>query len=159
MNLFVQEQYPMFEMYQNMRNQLMEILVDEDLDFTPGGENLTFGALCREIGETEKSYIDSLKNLKQDFSYRNNEPGLEKSVQRLATWFAALDGELKSTLESFTDDEMQNRIVDRGGGFELPVWLQIDVYKEALLIFYGKASVYLKIMGKQRPPQWEDWIA
>lgn len=36
---------------------------------------------------------------------------------------------------------------------------QLEVYKEALLIFYGKASVYLKAMGKPRPPQWRERIA
>jgi hypothetical protein len=36
---------------------------------------------------------------------------------------------------------------------------QLEVYKEALLIFYGKASVYLKAMGKPRPQQWQEWIA
>lgn len=159
MNSFMSEQYPLFEMYQALRRQLLEILTDEDLKYSPGGENLTLGALCREIGETERCYIDSLISLQQDFSYRNEEPGLEKSVAKLSAWFGELDRELKSTVQSFTDEEMQNRIVDRGGGFELPVWVQIEVYKEALLIFYGKVSVYLKCMGKKRPPQWQDWIA
>jgi len=158
MNTFMREQYPMFEAYQALRSQLMAILNDEDLTFEPGGENQTLGALCRNIGETERSYIDSLKSLKQDFDYRNEDPGLDKSVERLTAWYVELDQELKSTLTSFSDDDMQNRIVDRGGGFELPIWIQVEVYKEALLIFYGKASVYLKAMGKPRPQQWQDWI-
>ena len=154
----MREQYPMFEMYQALRSQLLEILTDQDLDFAPGGENLTLGALCREMGETERSYIDSLKSFKQDFSYRNQEPGLDKSVGKLSIWYEELDQELKSTLESFSDEDLQNRIVDRGAGFELPLWIQMEVYKEALIIFYGKVSVYLKAVGKPRPPQWQDWI-
>lgn len=158
MNSYMREQYPLFEMYQALRSQLMEILTDEDLAFGIGGENLTLGGLCREIGETERSYIDSFTSLKQDFAYRNQEPGLDKSVGKLSAWYAELDQELKSALEAFSDEEMQNRVIDRGGGFEMPVWVQIEVYKEALLIFYGKASVYLKALGKPRPQQWQDWI-
>ena len=30
--------------------------------------------------------------------------------------------------------------------------------KEALLIFYGKVDIYLKMMGKPRPEQWAAWI-
>ena len=101
MNKIMSERYPLFEMYLALRGQLMEILTDEDLAFTPGGENLALGILCREIGETERCYIDSLINLTQDFSYRNNEPGLEKSVEKLSVWFNSLDQELKATIESY----------------------------------------------------------
>jgi IS605 OrfB family transposase len=31
-------------------------------------------------------------------------------------------------------------------------------YKEALLIFYGKVSMYLKAIGKILPEQWQEWI-
>jgi hypothetical protein len=32
------------------------------------------------------------------------------------------------------------------------------MYREALLIFYGNASVYLKALRKSLPPQWQAWI-
>jgi hypothetical protein len=32
------------------------------------------------------------------------------------------------------------------------------VFKEALLIFYGKSRVYLKALGKEMPKQWRSWI-
>jgi hypothetical protein len=159
MNSLMRDYYPIFEMYQAMRNQLIEILNDDDLAFQPGGENDTLGALCLEIGETEKSYIQSFKTFTQDFSYRQEEPGLARSVGQLTAWFGELDQELKSTLEALSEKDLQNHVVDRGGGFELPLHIQLDVYKEALLIFYGKVSVYLKAMGKERPQQWREWIA
>ena len=158
MNSFVREYYPMFEMYQAMRNQLMEILDDHDLTFQPHVHNETLGALCLEIGEVEVSYIQSFKTFTQDFSYRNEDPSLERSVDRLTAWFGKLDRELKSVLEALSEKELRDRDVDRGGGFVLPLHIQLDVYKEALLIFYGKVSVYLKAMGKERPQQWQDWI-
>jgi len=158
MNNFMRDFYPMFEMYQAMRNQLMDILDDHDLAFRPHVNNETLGALCLEIGEIEVSYIQSFKTFKQDFSYRNDDPGLERSVERLKAWYGDLDRELRSVLEGLTEKDLQEREIDRGGGFVLPVPIQLDVYKEALLIFYGKVSVYLKAMGKERPKQWQEWI-
>jgi hypothetical protein len=111
------------------------------------------------MGEVEQAYIDSFKTFQQDFEYRNEEEGLENSVARLAAWFAALDEDLQATLEGLSEEEIQNRVIDRGGGFTLLPTIQLHIYKEALLIFYGKASVYLKAMGKPRPEQWQAWIA
>jgi hypothetical protein len=159
MNSIMQEQYPILQHYQALRNQLMGLLSDEDLTFSPGGENPRLGTLCREMGEVEQAYIDSFKTFQQDFEYRNEEEGLENSVARLAAWFAALDEDLQATLEGLSEEEIQNRVIDRGGGFTLLPTIQLHIYKEALLIFYGKASVYLKAMGKPRPEQWQAWIA
>lgn len=159
MNSLMREYYPTFEYYQAMRNQLMDILEDDDLAFEIGGENPSLGTLCVEIGETQVSYIESFKTLKQDFSYGNEDPELAHSIARLRAWYIQLDQQLKSALESFSEEDLRTSLVDRGGGFELPLHIQLDVYKEALLIFYGKVSVYLKAMGKERPQQWQEWIA
>jgi hypothetical protein len=147
------------QQYQALRNQLMEILTDQDLGFSPGGDNPALGALCREMGEVQHAYIQSFKTFQQDFDYRNEEPGLAASVDRLAGWFEELDGELKEAIEAFSEEEIQDRTIDRGGGFILPPQIQLHIYREALLIFYGKASVYLKAMGRPRPDQWQAWIA
>jgi len=128
------------------------------LAFRPSEGNETLGALCLEIGEVEASYIESFKTYTQDFSYRNEEPGLDGSVARLAAWYGELDAALKSVLEGLSERDLRSRIVDRGGDFKLPLHIQLEVYKEALLIFYGKVSVYLKGMGKERPQQWQEWI-
>ena len=158
MNSIMQEYYPTFQMYQALRNQLVDMLADEELRYTPGGSNPTLGALCREIGETEDAYIKSFKTFTMDFSYRNPTPGLEESVAQLAVWFADLDRELQAAIAELSEEDIRNRVVDRGGDFKLPPLIQLEVYKEALLIFYGKASVYLKAMGKPLPQQWQDWI-
>ena len=158
MNSIMQEVYPLFEMYQALREQLMSSITDTDLQVTLGGDNVTLGALCKEIGEVEYAYIQSFKTFKQDFSYRNEEEGLDQSVERLTDWFKALDQDLKSTLESLSEEDIQNRTIDRGENFILPPRIQLEVYKEALLIFYGKASVYLKAIGKIPSDQWQAWI-
>jgi hypothetical protein len=145
-------------MYQALRDQLMTLLMDEDLRYRLGGANPTLGILCREIGEVEYAYIQSFKTFKQDFTYRNTEPSLEDSVTTLAAWFAELDRELKAVIGGLAEEDIKGRTIDRGGDFRLPPFIQLEVYKEALLIFYGKVSVYLKALGKTLPEQWQEWI-
>ena len=158
MNSLIENYYPTFELYQILRSQLMGILTNEDLMFDPGGENMTLGALCRQIGETQQSYIESFINFTQDFSYRNEQSGLAESVDRLTVWYADLDRELKSVVSALSEEDLANRTIDRGGNFVVSPAIQLEIYKEALLIFYGKADIYLKAMGKKRPKQWAAWI-
>ena len=149
---------PAFQLYQAIRPALMQTLTDDDLGYTPGGANPPLGALCREIGEVEQSYIDSFKTFVLDFSYRNTTPGLENSVAQLVAWYAELDADLKATIEGLSEEDIAGRLVDRGGDFKLPLQIQLNVYQEALLIFYGKAIVYLRAMGKTPPQQMQDWM-
>jgi len=158
MNRIMTEYYPTFQLYQALRDQLMTIVTDEDLRYTPGGTNPPLGTLCRTIGEVEYAYIQSFKTFTQDFSYRNTAAGLADSVRQLTAWFAALDQDLRATIEGLSEDDITNRLIDRGGDFQLPPQIQLSVYNEALLIFYGKVSVYLRAMGKSLPQQWQDWL-
>jgi hypothetical protein len=158
MNSIMSGYFPIFEMYQAIRGQLMEILTDGDLGYSPGGANPPLGTLCREIGEVERAYIDSFKTFTLDFSYRNTTPGLEHSVSQLAAWYAELDAELKATVEGLSQTDIDGRLVERGPDFKLPPQIQLEVYKEALLIFYGKIIVYLRAMGKTPPQQMQEWL-
>jgi len=158
MNSILTDYYPTFRKYQALRTQLMDSLTDDDLCYTPGGANLTLGALCAEIGATEHAYVQSFKTFAIDFTYRNPEPGLETSVARLAAWYQALDADLEATIAGLSEEDVKTRQIDRDG-WSLPPMIQLEVYKEALLIFYGKVSIYLKAMGKPRSQQWQDWIA
>ncbi len=158
MNSVMRDYYPIFAMYQALRTQLMDLLTDEDLQYRAGGTNPTLGALCHELGETEHAYIASFRTFTHDYSYRHPEPALEGSVQALSSWFSELDLRLKEAVEGLSDDDLEHRVIDRGGDFRLPPRIQLEVYKEALLIFYGKTDVYLKAMGKALPTQWREWI-
>ena len=156
MNRYMLEKWPWIEGTHGMRSQLLDSLSDADLAFSPGGQNMTLGALCREMGEVEYSYIQSLKTFRQDWSYHNEEAGLESSVARLKAWFQILDDELKATVDAFSDEDLQ-KTIDRGG-FAMPVELQLDVYLQALLIFLGKATVYFKAMNKALPQNFQEYI-
>ena len=150
-----------FAEYQGLRVELMDLLADVDLDYHVGATAPSLGALCRGIGEVERSYVDSFRTFRQDFGYRHADSQVEHSVARLASWYADLDGELMDALEQLSEVDTTRRIIR--SDFEIddfaPVpTVQLDIYREALLIFYGKASVYIQSMGKELPARWEAWI-
>lgn len=157
MNTDIKQFWDLNRMYSQLRNELLANLSDDDLAFSPGGENPTLGALCRELGETQYAYAQSFKTFKIDFSYRRNDDATLKSVAKLQAWYAELDRQLEAALEAVTDADVEDKKMDRDG-YEVPLPISLDILREALLIFYGKASVYLKAMGKARTEMWRDWI-
>ena len=157
MSQFMQEKWPIYEGSHGMRNQLFDILTDADLAFTPGGQNMTLGALWKQMGEIEYDYNQSLKTFTQDWDYHNNEAGLENSVAKLKAWFQALDDDMKATVSAFSDDEMK-KMIARRGGYSVPVDTQLEIYLQALLIFFGKATIFLRAMNKPLPQSFADWI-
>jgi hypothetical protein len=151
---------PYFPEYQALRGQLTGILADDDLSYRVGGMNPSLGALCREIGEIERSYVESFKTFRLDFEYRNADPRLESSVAALSSWYADLDSELTAVIQGLSEDDVANRTIDRTDfpGFTPHPRVQLDIYKEALLIFYSKIDVYLRALEKTPPEQWRKWI-
>jgi len=151
-----------FEGYQSLRGQLLAILADDDLAFDLGGQTVALGALCREIGEIEHAYVESFRTFTADFTYRDEDPRLERSVEALVAWYADLDREMAAVLETLSEDDILGRRIVRGdfdAEFFSPLpRVQLDIYREALLIFYGKVSVYLRAMGRPLPGDWSDWI-
>src|SRR5262245_31218869 len=106
MNRAMQMEWAWIEGTHGMRTQLLDSLSDADLAFNPGGQNTTLGALLREIGEIEHAYIESLKTLKLDFSYRNTEAGLDGSIAKLNAWYQTLDEDMKAIVSAFSDEDL-----------------------------------------------------
>jgi hypothetical protein len=159
MNSIMQNYWPIFTEYQAIRSQILGVLSDEDLRFAPGGANRPLGELCVEIGETEHAYIESFKTFKCSFDYRQPEAGMAHSVASLSAWYTDLDERLKAAVEALSEEQIQGQRINRGGNFTLPAQIQLSVYQEALLIFYGKVSVYLKALNRALPQQMAEWIA
>lgn len=157
MNSILSDYWPTFTLYQSLREQLLDLLDDGDLAFQPTAANSSLGALCRQIGEVEYAYIQSFRTFRIDFGYRNETPGLGSDVIALRAWYETLDADLKAAVGALSEDDLQTRMVDRGG-WEISPRIQLEIYKEALLIFYGKVSVYLHALGKTLPDQWQNWI-
>ena len=156
MNQLMQEKWPWIDGSHQMRTQLLNLISDTDLAFSPGGQNMPLGALCREMGDTEYAYIQSLKTFTQDWSYHNTEADLESSVTQLKNWYQTLNEELQTTVSAFSDEDA-TKTVDRGG-YPTPIGLQLDVYLQALLIFFGKVTIYLKAMNKTLPKEIQEYI-
>ncbi len=139
----------------DLRDQLLASLNDDDLRFNLPN-NPTLGELWREYAETERAYTDGFKTFKQSFDYGKSDPVLATSVNALKAYFSALDTELKAALEAITDEDVEARTIDRGWG--APVRMNFDFYLQAILIFYGKVTIYYRAMQHPLPEQWKAWI-
>ena len=157
MNSLMQQQENLFAMTQALRTQLIDALSDDDLAFTLPGSNPSLGALCRENGQVQRSYLDSFKTFKQDFHYADVDPALATSAEKLRAWFAQLDTEMVETLKALDEDTVQGQIIDRTH-MQVPVGVQFHLFRESMLIFYGKAAVYLKAMDRPLPGDIALWI-
>ncbi len=156
MNSYMESNWQWVEPTHGMRLTLLDMLTDADLSLTPGGSAMTLGALCRECGDVQHTYLESLKHFTQNFSWKHPDPAMETSLTKLREWYTAMDAEMKSVLSAMSEEELK-KLIDRGG-FTVPVTLQMDIYLQALLIFFGKSTVYLRVMNKPIPQNIIDWI-
>jgi uncharacterized damage-inducible protein DinB len=157
MNRFMRDNYAMFVETHGVRDLSLKALTDADLSFRLGGNTQTVAALCLDIGKVQRAYIESLKTFKLDFAAAQAPGGVEAHIDSLATWYADLDAQMKTALEQLTDADL-DRPVDRGG-WSMPTQINLMVYREALLIFAAKVSVYLRALGRPLPKMIEEWIA
>jgi hypothetical protein len=150
-----------FKEYQALRGELLEVLTDIDLAYRVGGSSASLGALCREIGEIEHGYVQSFKTFRLAFDY-HHDPQVVSSVAALSSWFAELDRDLMAAIEGLSEEDIANRHIGRSDfdvdDFSPLSGVQLDIYREALLIFYAKVSVYLRAMGRSLPGHWQEWI-
>ena len=150
------ETWPWIEAAHAMRSQVLDMLSDADLAFTPGGQNMTMGALCREMGGIEYAYTQSLKTFKHEWSHHNSEAALASNVIRLKEWFQTLDDQMQAVIIAFSDEDVQKPI-ERGGD-SVTIAFQLEVYLQAVLIFLGKATIYLKAMNRTLPQYLQEYI-
>jgi hypothetical protein len=156
MNEIMEKRYAVLKLYQPLRDEVMEALTDEDLAFQ--AEDLpSVGELCVQMGDWQQSYIDGFKHFKQDFENHNDDPELLKSVAKLNAWYAKLDAELEKVVEGLSDDEVENKKIDRGGWEASAKW-SLEIYQECLIIFYAKMYMYFKLMGKELPKGLAHWV-
>ena len=146
------------DMYSELRAELLAELRDQDLAFTLPGSNPSLGALFVEMGEVELSYLESFNTFRQSFEHRQLDQSLTSDVDALRAWLQELDDRLFSCLNAFPIEEAEGRKIHRGEDFQVDPVTQIHFYREALLIFYGKVSTYLKAIDREVPGRWKHWI-
>ena len=76
-------------------------------------------------------------------------------VDHLKTWFQTLDNEMQTAITTFLEEDGE-RTIDRGG--PVTIEFQLDAYLQAVLIFLGKATIYLRVMSRQLPSFFQEYI-
>lgn len=140
-----------------LRTQLLESVEESDLAFALPG-NPPLGDLCVANGQMQRSYIDSFRTRRQDWTLAPVDAGLGRSVSALRSWWAELDAELEAVLLAIPASEFDTGQVEREPGFSMPIRSQYHTWREAILIFCGHADVYLLALGRPRAEQWRHWI-
>ena len=140
--------------HHRMRDQLLTVVSDADLAYKLPGQNPTLGGLLIEMGDIEGVYTHSFETFTLDRAHREVPPPAQMTIAGLRAWFEAQDDAMNKALSRFTDDELQVDRIDRGHGFIASPFVQYEVYREAVYIFYGKLSVYLKALERDAGEEW-----
>jgi hypothetical protein len=142
-----------------MRDHLLTLVSDADLGYKLPGHNPTLGELLVELGDLQGVYTHSFEEFTLDWAHRRlPPPGLPLTIAGLQAWFQAQDDAMKAALDGLTEEELHTDRIDRGGGFVASPFVQHQVYREAVYIFYGKLSVYLKALERDAGEQWAAWV-
>lgn len=153
-SLFEEEIRP----HHSMRDHLLTLVSDADLAYELPGWNPTLGELLVEMGDLQGVYTHSFETFELDWSHRQLPPPEPITIASLRAWFDAQDVAMKAALDRFTDEELRIDRIDRGHGFVASPFVQHEVYREAVYIFYGKLSVYLKALERDAGEEWAAWV-
>ena len=153
-NLFEEE----IRGHHSIRDHLLTLVSDLDLAYKLPGQNPSLGELLLELGNVQGVYTHSFETLALDWSHRQLPPPAPITVAGLKAWFVAHDDAMSTALARFTDEQLQIDQIDRGNGFVASPFVQVQVYREAVYIFYGKLSVYLKALERDAGEEWAAWV-
>ena len=144
--------------HHSMRDHLLTVVSDADLGYMLPGQNPTLGGLLVEMGDIQGVYTHSFKTFTLDWTHRQLPPPEPITIASLRAWFDAQDDAMKAALDRFTEDELRIDRIDRGGGFIASPFVQHQIYREAVYIFYGKLSVYLRALERDAGQSWAAWV-
>jgi hypothetical protein len=144
--------------HHRMRDHLLSLVSDADRACRLPGQNPTLGDQLIEMGDIEGVYTHSFEALTVDWTHRQLEAPEPITVAGLQTWFAAQDDAMNAALSSFSEEELRADAIDRGHGFVASPFVQHEVYREAVYIFYGKLSCYLRALERDAGPEWAAWV-
>ncbi len=156
MHEIMEKQFAILKLYLPLRSQIMDALEDKDLNFKP--EHLSsISEECIQIGEWQGAYLGGFKKFAQDFEYRNDDDGRRTSVAKLRAWYEGMDADIVAAVEGMTDEDVENRKINRGG-WEASVEWSLRIWQECLIIFYTKMLLYFKLMEKKVPEGLTQWL-
>ena len=120
MNRFMKRYPELMELNQKLRHDVLDAISDEDLGRTLGGDTLSLAELLLQQGRWEDDYVQA--------------------------WFHGIEQSIKTTLEAMSDEELSRPV--KRGHHSLPLEITAYTYRESLIIFAGKASLYLRSLGR-----------
>jgi hypothetical protein len=140
--------------HHGMRDHLLTVVSDADLAYRLPGTNPALGKLLVELGDVEGIYTHSFETFILDWTHRQLPAPAPITVAGLQAWFEAQDDAMNRALSRFTQEELQVDRIDRGHGFVASPFVQYEIYREAVYVFYGKLSVYLKALERDAGEEW-----
>jgi len=156
MNEIEKHFFDVLDMTHDVRDQALRVITGADMDATlPGNPELR--KLLQEMGDIEHAYTESFITFKLDLSLRA--PGRDNLTfgEAAVGWFAGLDRRLKEALSALSDETISGTTIDRGG-WKVPVITNFHIYREAILILFGKIDCYFKGLAKSLPEIWVEWV-
>lgn len=107
---------------------------------------------CGKWAGLSTAILRSFKTLKMDWSC-SGAPELAATVAGIRTWYGSLDDEFEAVIHGYSEADLQNRTINRGH-WSSSAMVQFHIFREAVLMFLAKASVYLKAMRKHLSDEW-----
>lgn len=144
--------------HHSMRDLVLSLVSDDDLAYTLPGRNPSLGELLLQLGDVEGVYTHSFETSTLDWTHRHVPHPSPITVAALRAWFDAQDAAMRATMDGLSVEELQVDRIDRGDGFIASPFVQHEIYREAVYIFYGKLSVYLRALGIDAGPVWGAWV-
>jgi uncharacterized damage-inducible protein DinB len=158
MNSLAENEFGFLKETMALKDQLWAILQDEHLSKSLGGNTKSLGEVCKQQGEVQQGYINSFRTFKHDWTYKHADANVASSVAALRAWNEKLDADLFAAMESLSNEDIESKTIDRGGFTPNPK-MQLHVFREGILIFAAKVSIYLRALNIEFPEQWKYWIS
>ncbi len=137
-----------------LRDDVFAVLEDADLAYRLPN-NLPLRELLLEMGTIQQSYTGSFSTFQQVWDVPVD-PSHGETLETLKAWFASLDESLKNVLSALSQEEVDTKMITRG--FDVSIAAQVQIYIQALLIHYGKATLYLRALEKPLSEKLTLWI-
>lgn len=154
MNSLVRDQFEVLHQTQVLIPEFLNTLSDSDLDCQLPGANPSLRQLCQQQVAFEEAYIDSFRTFKLTFD--DSLPDTSVTLDALKAAFRQTHQQLDAVLSELAEEDIQGKPIDRG--WPVPVTVNLHIYREAILIFGGKVSTYLRALNKPLPEQFSQWI-
>ncbi|GGR25673.1 DinB family protein [Deinococcus ruber] len=150
MNRLMQQRTHMIDLTHSLRDDVFKAISGSDLEFSPGADAHTLRGLLLQQADIQAAYAQSFRTL--HLSFGEATPDQQQSAQELQEHFARLDAELLAALDALSDDDLKRPHDPRG--LKAPgytVETSFYTYRESVLIFAARASVYLRALGREVP--------